>query len=189
MRVQRTVRPHSMKLIWLVLGISGSGKSYFSHAAADQLSWFHYEMDLPPYDGPSHWGLRAEWAKYFDDYDIGPFAGAVSDRSLKSGYAGSVLSFPSNLIACLKEQHVSAALPVAKLVFFTGPEAGCLNSFLQREIAIGRFLPASSWRENNELSYRALAQPWIAPHVVNAFGPSGSRRSFDELFEHVKSAA
>src|SRR5262249_42119242 len=83
--------------------------------------------------------------------------------------------------ACLTEQHVSAALPVATLTIFTGPEASCLNSFLQREIATGRLLSASSWRENNALPYKALAQPWIAPHVVNAFGVNGTRRSFEDL--------
>src|SRR5712692_6639550 len=121
-----------MRLIWFVLGVSGTGKSYFGRAAAERLSWFHYDMDLSPHDGIDHWGFRAEWDKYFTEYQMDPFARAIGDRSARCGCSGSVVSFPSNLIVHLKEQHVSAALSCAKLIFFTGPEAACLNSFLQR---------------------------------------------------------
>ena len=177
-----------MPPIWFVLGISGAGKSYFSRLAAERLSWLHYEVDLTPHDGINHWGFRDEWDVYFNQYDIAPFAEAVTNRSSQSGYSGSILSFPSNLIGCLDERHILAARQAAKLVVLTGPNACCLNSFLQREVASGRLFSASHWQKNNISLYNALGRPWIAQHVVNAFEPSGARTPFDSLLERVQSA-
>ena len=168
-----------MHPIWFILGISGAGKSYFSELAAQKLSWFHYEIDLAPHDGITHWGFRTEWDIFLQNNQIEPLVQSISARSCKDNCAGSILSFPSNLIACLSEQQVARALQSVKLIVLSGPENLCRNAFLQREQESGRRLNEEHWTANNKNLYPFLQYSWIAPHVFDTFLPDGSRKPFE----------
>ena len=72
--------------IWFVVGVSGAGKSHFSEYAAGHLGFFHYEIDQTPHDGITHFGLRAQWEKFVDEFEAGPLTKELTKRSCMSGW-------------------------------------------------------------------------------------------------------
>jgi hypothetical protein len=172
--------------IWFVVGVSGAGKSHFSEYAAGRLGFFHYEIDQTPHDGISHFGLRSQWDKFFDEFDAASLIRELTKRSCMSGCPGAILSFPAKLLADLTKDHVDALSGKARLVVLTGDADLCKRAFLQRERETGRNYSAQVWEGNNRPLYDVMAQDWLAPYLVEVFDESGERKTLQELVETVQ---
>ena len=170
-----------METVWFILGISGAGKSYFSSYVAEHLSFVHFEIDQTPHDGIDHFGFRAEWSHYFSTGDVSPLRTEIQ-RRFCGACQGAVLSFPSNLVACLNARHISGLLGTVKLVILSGTPENCRRSFWEREEQMARSLPPDHWETNNFHLYSAMERPWLAPSVINVFTTSGVRRTTSEVF-------
>ena len=171
--------------IWFVVGVSGAGKSHFSEYAAGHLGFFHYEIDQTPHDGVTHFGLRSQWDKFFDEMDADPLIEELTRRSCRSGCPGAILSFPANLLGQLTRDHVAALEGKAKLVVLTGDPELCKRAFLQREQATGRNYSGQVWEAHNRPLYTVMAQGWLAPYLVPVFDDYGERKTVKQLVRFV----
>lgn len=171
--------------IWLVVGVSGAGKSHFSEYAAGRLGFFHYEIDQTPHDGISHFGLRTEWDKFIDEFDSGPLIRELTKRSCMSGCPGAILSFPANLIGELTADHIRALDGKVQLIVLTGQPELCKRAFLKREQQTGRNYSASVWEANNRSLYDVMAQDWLAPYLVEVFDINGEWISVQDLVSSI----
>lgn len=52
-------------VIWLILGLSGTGKSSFGQWLAAERGFLHLEIDPPAGDGIDLEGLRPEWNEFY----------------------------------------------------------------------------------------------------------------------------
>lgn len=175
--------------IWFVVGVSGAGKSHFSEYAAGHLGFFHYEIDQTPHDGITHFGLRSQWDKFFEEFEAAPLVKELTKRACVSGCPGAILSFPSELLAHLESDHVEALGKKVRFVVLTGDPELCKRAFLQREHETGRNYPASVWEAHNRPLYAVMEQDWISPYLLPVFGPAGQRRSVQELVDAVTSSS
>ena len=176
-----------MENVWFVLGISGAGKSHFSAQVANELSFVHFEIDQYPHDGIDHFGFRTAWDHYFGTADASLLYSEISDRFCRL-CRGAVLSFPSNLLACITAEHVVALRDKIKLVVLSGPPEVCRSSFWHREESATRSLPSDHWETNNLHLYAVLQQPWLAGRVINAFDSVGPCRTTIELLSQASGA-
>lgn len=171
--------------IWFVVGVSGAGKSYFSEYAAGHLGFFHYEIDQTPHDGITHFGLRSQWDTFLKESKAGPLIKELTKRACMSGCPGAILSFPSNLLAQITQDHVEALDGKAKLIVLTGEPEFCKRAFLQREQETGRNYPATVWETNNRPLYTVMEQKWLMPFLVSVFHANGQRKTVQELVDLV----
>ena len=171
--------------IWFVVGVSGAGKSHFSEYAAGHLGFFHYEIDQTPHDGITHFGLRSQWDKFFDEFESGPLIKELTKRACVSGCPGAILSFPAKLLAEITKDHVDALDRKAKLIVLTGEPEFCKRAFLQREQATGRNYSASVWEAHNRPLYTVMEQKWLSPFLVSVFHANGQRKTVQELVDLV----
>ena len=171
--------------IWLVVGVSGAGKSHFSEYAAGHLGFFHYEIDQTPHDGITHFGLRTQWDKFIDEFEAGPLTKELTKRACMSGCPGAILSFPANLLSVLTSDHIHALRGKARLIVLTGEPELCKKSFLQRERETGRNYSASVWEANNRPLYATMDQKWMAPYLLTVFDENGGRKTVQDLVSAV----
>ena len=171
--------------IWFVVGVSGAGKSHFSEYAAGHLGFFHYEIDQTPHDGITHFGLRSQWDKFFDEFEAGPLVKELTKRACVSGCPGAILSFPSQLLADLSADHIDALKGKVRFVVLTGEPELCKRAFLQRETQTGRNYPASVWEAHNRPLYALMEQDWISPYLLPVFDNKGARKSVQDLVDAV----
>jgi len=171
--------------IWFVFGVSGAGKSHFSEYAAGHLGFFHYEIDQTPHDGIAHFGLRKQWDAFIDETKADPLVKELTKRACVSGCPGAILSFPSNLLSALKQEHVEALRGKVTFVILTGEPEFCKREFLKRERQTGRNYSASVWEANNRGLYEAMRHEWLEPHLVPVFTKEGHWRSVEELVNVV----
>ena len=176
-----------METVWFILGISGAGKSHFSSYVSDHLSFVHFEIDQTPHDGIDHFGFRAEWNHYFATGDVSLLHSEIR-RRFCGACQGAVLSFPSNLVACLNAQHAAGLDDTVKLVVLSGTPEACRRSFWEREGQMARSLPPDHWERNNLHLYPALERPWLTPSVINVFTTSGARRTTGEILTEALAA-
>lgn len=171
--------------IWFVVGVSGAGKSHFSEYAAGHLGFFHYEIDQTPHDGITHFGLRSQWDKFFDEFEAAPLVKELTKRACVSGCPGAILSFPSQLLSDLTADHIAALRGKVKFVVLTGDAELCKRAFLHREHETGRNYPASVWEAHNRPLYDVMEQEWMSPYLLTVFEPNGHRKTVQNLVDAV----
>ena len=171
-----------------MVGVSGAGKSHVSEYAAGRLGFFHYEIDQTPHDGITHFGLRAQWDKFLDEFDADPLTNELTKRSCMSGCPGAILSFPSNLLSVLTADHISALSGKARLIVLTGEPELCKRAFLQREQMTGRNYSASVWEAVNRPLYDVMAQEWLTPFLFSVFDGEGKRKTVQTLVDAIAAA-
>jgi hypothetical protein len=171
--------------IWFVVGVSGAGKSHFSEYAAGHLGFFHYEIDQTPHDGITHFGLRSQWDTFIEESKAGPLVKELTKRACVSGCPGAILSFPSNLLATLKSEHIAALEGKVTFIVLTGDPEFCKREFLKRERQTGRNYSASVWEANNRGLYEIMRGDWLKPHLVTVFTDEGQWKSVEELVNIV----
>jgi hypothetical protein len=171
--------------IWFVVGVSGAGKSHFSEYAAGHLGFFHYEIDQTPHDGITHFGLRSQWDTFFEEFKSAPLIKELTKRGCMSGCPGAILSFPANLLAQLKPEHIEALEGKVKLIVLTGDPETCKSQFLKREKETGRNYSAYVWEANNRGLYAVMNQEWLSNYLVTVFTTDGQWKPVQELVDLV----
>ena len=157
-----------------ILGPSGAGKSTIGQWLAEDLDFFHIEVDRwPDGDGIDLAGIRTEWDSYISG-STSRLVSVLRSRVREAAKSGAVLTFPGGFVP-------SPALIIASreagitIVVLYGSGAECLDAFLAREETTGRRLSANHWIQNNSDSYARFSLPEYAPWRLAVFQSHGRR--------------
>ena len=177
--------------VWLILGPSGVGKSYFSRFLAQHKNFLHLEVDTYSIEGLGSYNnegidihnLRREWELFYTQKTGKPLVKEITRRSKRVKREGAILSFPSTVVLSLT--HIKIMPQGVKVIYLFSERQFCINSFLQREKELGRGLGLMTWEPFNSSIYAALMDPTLQPHVVNVFNQDGTRKTTTMIYDQI----
>jgi hypothetical protein len=171
--------------VWLLGGLSGTGKSTVAEWIAEDLALLHYEIDRPGDDAIDLYNLRHEWNEFYSRHRGAPLASLLRNRASEAGKQGAILSFPSN--AVFEEKHVRAARAAAiQIIILVGRVEDCVRAFVERESISGRGFDVNRWHRFNDKAVSLYSDGAYDLLRVEAFCPDGSRPSREEIVEVLR---
>jgi len=172
--------------IWLILGPSGVGKSFFAEFLKKKRGWTHIDIDQYPPEGNiiDVLKLRAPWDAYWKRKDAAPLRQELEIRAGTTN--GCVMSFASTLI--LSREHIVAAnKALVKVVYLYGSRADCKKAFVKRERKLRSGLDLNHWKLHNQDFYAEIGRSEFREHRVRVFGPDGKHLSCSAIFKEIRS--
>jgi hypothetical protein len=169
--------------VWMLFGLSGSGKSSFAHYLAESLGWRHIEIDqmnTRPNSILESRELVAAYSEFARTFDASGFVEALREQTKRSGHAGSIVSFRSNdfIPATAIKQNRRFG---AETFYLVADARYCLRAFLARERGTGTNHSWQFWINNNAPLLAMLANDEMDEFTINTRSLPGEWKSHPEM--------
>lgn len=169
--------------IWMIFGLSGSGKSSFARYLAETLAWRHIEIDQMSTRPDSIFNSRelvAAYAEFARTFDAAGFIEALRGQTRRSGHAGYIVSFRSNdfVPAAAIQQNRRYG---AEAFYLVADARYCLRAFLDRERTTWTNHTWQYWINNNAHLLAMLANAEMDEFTISTRSLTGDWKSHPEM--------